>query len=512
MLNTIGSVQNAGAVEAGTRTPVRTGDTRRWAGFSETVATLFGSDRAAPVRYTRPLVAYVGCVGVLALALGALTVRAPSDGPGLALVTVVMFGMAVFSVRSVTGQEHLFTPTSFLGLGLALALGPIGCAGAALAEGLGWALRFRSGAFRLLFNTTQMFLAELAAWACYHELTAVSFGGNLWFGVAGLGAGAALAFVNLGLLAGILQVAIGKPLWAGVKSELPVLPYHLAYGYAAVGFVAVHERFGAGGFTFSLAPVVALQAFLIVAAIRTRAHEEQRSELTDRLVEKSVQVERSYDATLVALTHALDARDKETEGHSRRVVEYTRLVAVQLGITGADLKLLCHGALLHDIGKIGVPDAILHKPEKLTEAEWQIMRRHPEIGAAMVDEVEYLAEARRIILHHHERWDGRGYPLGLRGAQITLGARAFAVADAVDAITQDRPYRRGRSFDEAREELIVHRSSQFDPDAVDAFLALSEDDLFRIAAIRTRVGVDLLTDPGSGTRSPDRHRLIQLVS
>jgi putative nucleotidyltransferase with HDIG domain len=450
-------------------------------------------------------------VAFVAIVTAALTVRAPSDGVGLALLTIAIFAMSVFAVRPVSGQEHTFTATSFLGLGLAVTLGPIGCVGAALAEGVGCTLRFRSGAFRFFFNTTQLFLAGLAAWASYQALMRLPFGGALWFGVAGLGAGGSLAVVNFGLLAGILRIAVGKPFWASMRTELGVLPYHLAYGYAAVGFVALHDRFGSGGFSFSLAPVAALQGFLIVAAVRTRSHEAQRNELTDRLLEKSIQVERSYDATLVALTHALDARDKETEGHSRRVVEYTRLVAVQLDISGDELKLLCHGALLHDIGKIGVPDSILHKPEKLTEAEWQIMRRHPEVGAAMVEEVEYLAEARRIILHHHERWDGRGYPLGLRGAQISQGARAFAVADAVDAITQDRPYRRGRSFDEAREELILHRGTQFDPDAVDAFLALSEEDLFRIAAIRARVTVDLLAD-ADGDRTLERPRLIRLAS
>jgi putative nucleotidyltransferase with HDIG domain len=263
--------------------------------------------------------------------------------------------------------------------------------------------------------------------------------------------------------------------------------------------VALHDRFGPLGFTFALAPVVALQVFLMVLARRTRLHETQRDHLVKEIQAQNIRVERSYDATLIALTHALDARDKETEGHSRRVVEYTRLVAVELGIIGEDLKLLCHGALLHDIGKIGVPDAILHKPGPLTEAEWQVMRRHPEIGALMVEEVEYLTAARRIILHHHERWDGRGYPFGLRGTQISMGARAFAVADTVDAITQDRPYRRGRSFDEAREELVRNRGSQFDPEAVDAFLGLDEAQLQTIAAVRARVGIDLLTNPSVGS-------------
>jgi putative nucleotidyltransferase with HDIG domain len=289
-----------------------------------------------------------------------------------------------------------------------------------------------------------------------------------------------------------VAIASGRPFWRQVRASISIVPYNLCYGYAAIGFTALHDRFSTLGFTFALAPVAALQVFLMVLSRRTRAHEEQRNHLLDQLKAESLRVERSYDATLIALTHALDARDKETEGHSRRVVEYTRLVAVRLGISGETLKVLCHGALLHDIGKIGVPDAILHKPGPLTEEEWQVMRRHPEIGALMVEEVEYLNEARRIILHHHERWDGRGYPLGLRGTQISAGARAFAIADTVDAITQDRPYRRGRSFDEARDELLRHRGTQFDPEAVDAFLSLPLEELVRIAGIRARVGLDVL--------------------
>jgi ribonuclease P protein subunit RPR2 len=131
------------------------------------------------------------------------------------------------------------------------------------------------------------------------------------------------------------------------------------------------------------------------------------------------------------------------------------------------------------------------------------MRRHPEVGALMIADVEYLTEARRILLHHHERWDGSGYPLGLSRLQIPVGARIFAVADAVDAMTQDRPYRRRCSLDEARAEVWRNSGSQFDPDAVAAFMALPERDLLAITAIRSRVGVDLLS-PAGGPAVPPR--------
>ena len=463
---------------------------RAWKRLEELLTQ--GGQPAAPVKYTRPLVAYVGGATLLAIGLAAWQVRRPADGVGVAIVSLAIFLLALFSVRFISGLDTAFSVSTFLHLGLALSAGPFGALAGSLSEGTAIELRYRTGIFRTAFNTSMGFLTNLAAWATYQSLSGLGHGGAVYAGLAGTATGVVHWAVNYGLLSGIVAVATGRPYWRQVCAAISIAPYNLCYGYAAVGYVALHDRFGPLGFTFALAPVAALQVFLIILARRTRIHEEQRDHLLDQLKEESIRVERSYDATLIALTHALDARDKETEGHSRRVVEYTRLVAVKLGIQGEELKLLCHGALLHDIGKIGVPDAILHKPAALTEEEWQIMRRHPEIGALMVEEVEYLAEARRIILHHHERWDGRGYPLGLRGTQISLGARAFSIADTVDAITQDRPYRRGRSFDEAREELLKCRGTQFDPEAVDAFLSLPEEALSEIAAIRARVGLDLL--------------------
>ena len=449
---------------------------------------------APPVQYTGPLVAYVGLIAIVASVLATLLVRRPQDAFGTLLISAAITGMAATSVRSLSGIDLIFGASTFLHLGLSLVAGPAGALAASVGECIGVAVRFRVGAFRSTFNLSQLFLSNLAAWAAFLGVMRLPGSGAVTLAIAGVAAGLANFVVNHTILSGVFAVTSGGGYLGKLRnSMISASPYqHFFYGYAASGFVALVERFGPFGFTFALAPVVALQAFIIVLARRTRLHEEQRSQLLERLREEGIRVQRSYDATLIALTHALDARDKETEGHSRRVVEYTRMVAVRLGIDGDDLKLVCHGALLHDIGKIGVPDAILHKPGPLTEAEWQVMRRHPEIGALMVEEVDYLAEARRIILHHHERWDGRGYPLGLRGRQITVGARAFAVADTFDAITQDRPYRRGRSFDEACEEILHHRGTQFDPDAVDAFLAIPEDALRAVAGIRQRVGLDLL--------------------
>ena len=177
----------------------------------------------------------------------------------------------------------------------------------------------------------------------------------------------------------------------------------------------------------------------------------------------------AYRTTLKALTAALETRDSETHGHSERVVNFSLRLGQELGLSAEQMRSLEFGSLLHDIGKIGVPDAILRKPAKLTEEEWVRMREHPLHGQRILRGIEFLEGAAKVVAQHHERWDGSGYPLGLRGAQIDLNARIFAVADAFDAITSDRVYRAGRSYEAALAELDEHAGRQFDPRVVEAF-------------------------------------------
>ncbi len=174
--------------------------------------------------------------------------------------------------------------------------------------------------------------------------------------------------------------------------------------------------------------------------------------------------------TLLALVAALDAREHETKAHSHRVAEYALSLARSMDLRGDALENTRRGAMLHDIGKIGVSDSILLKPTSLTEPEWAEMRRHPRIGSWILNGIESLRPASEVVLAHHERYDGRGYPQGLKDEDIPLGARIFAVADSLDAITSDRPYHRGRSFEMAREEIAANSGKQFDPQAVDVFL------------------------------------------
>ena len=187
------------------------------------------------------------------------------------------------------------------------------------------------------------------------------------------------------------------------------------------------------------------------------------------------QLRESHAATIEALATALEIRAAETEGHSQRVSLYAVAAARHLGIGGEELEQIRWGSLLHDVGKIGVPDAVLLKPGPLLPEEWAQMKMHPELGARLLRHVPMLASALSIVRFHHERFDGGGYPLGLRGTAIPFGARVFAVADALDAMTVDRPYRRGLSWEQARAEIVRGRGTQFDPVVADAYLEIFHD-------------------------------------
>jgi HD-GYP domain-containing protein (c-di-GMP phosphodiesterase class II) len=184
----------------------------------------------------------------------------------------------------------------------------------------------------------------------------------------------------------------------------------------------------------------------------------------------------AYDHTLEGWSKALELRDQETEGHSRRVTEFTLALAGKLGIQEHELKHIRRGALLHDIGKMGISDQILLKSGPLDEAEWQEMRMHPIYAYRLLSPIPYLQPALDIPYSHHERWDGSGYPLGLKGEEIPLAARIFAVIDVYDALISHRPYRPAWSPGQAKEYLLLNAGILFDPKIVKTFLELAQRD------------------------------------
>ncbi|MGD0115180.1 MAG: HD domain-containing phosphohydrolase, partial [Dehalococcoidia bacterium] len=231
----------------------------------------------------------------------------------------------------------------------------------------------------------------------------------------------------------------------------------------ATGVIAVLRPASADG--FGRAEVTMLEELAGQAAMAI-----EQANLFARVRSYASELELSYDTTLKALSAALDAKDAATEGHSERVARLTVAIAREMQVPEEKLIDVERGALLHDVGKIGVPDEVLRKPATLTRKEWQAMRQHPLLAGALVSKVGFLEGALPILLYHHERYDGGGYPFGLAADRIPVEARVFAVVDAYDAMTSDRPYRKAVSHDEALKEITANSGSQFDPDAVEAFL------------------------------------------
>lgn len=213
---------------------------------------------------------------------------------------------------------------------------------------------------------------------------------------------------------------------------------------------------------------------------------QEQINLYEKCLEK---LNKTYEGTLKALIAALDYRDHATWDHSIRVVAYATAMAEEMGLAQAEQEKLALAGFLHDIGKIGVPDHILLKTTKLLPEEWEAIKRHPEFGYEIIHQIEFLENAADIILLHHEHYDGSGYPLGLKGEKIPLTARIFAVADALDAMTSDRPYRSARSMEEAVSEVRRLAGKQFCPQCVQVLESLGVENLTRIQQCVKKEGV-----------------------
>ena len=277
----------------------------------------------------------------------------------------------------------------------------------------------------------------------------------------------------------------GMELLARVRRRYPNLAFLMATGTEDVRVGVDAMRQGADDYLIKPLQADAVKATLERAFRKKYLEQEVENyhhHLESMVGERTVQVrnaleklEQSYVDTLDALGAAIDLRDSQTAGHSRRVTLYSIKMLIVLNGTPQQLKSTTMAALLHDIGKLATPDAILLKPGPLTREERRIMECHVQIGYDLIKRIPFLADAAEIILAHHERLDGSGYPRGLRGLDIPLGARIFAVADTVDAMTSDRPYRSALPFEDARREVERRAGTQFDPQVANVFLTISKE-------------------------------------
>ncbi len=304
-------------------------------------------------------------------------------------------------------------------------------------------------------------------------------------GVAEAFAALELSTFNMVLTDIVMQDASGIALLDRIHALQPNLPVVMVTAVHDIG-VAI-DAMRRGAYDYLLKPFDRDQLLETVERAlhhrrtleQTESYHQSLEEVvrarTDMLRHAMEDLEHSYDVTLEALGDALDLKDSETEGHSKRVTAYAIALARAMGIPPDEVKIIARGAFLHDVGKMAIPDEILRKPGALTPEEREIMREHCSRGYQMLRKIPFLVGAAEIVFCHQEHFDGTGYPNGLRGREIPIGARIFAVADALDAITSDRPYRAARDFDYAREEILRCSGSQFDPAVVEVFLKIPNE-------------------------------------
>ena len=273
-----------------------------------------------------------------------------------------------------------------------------------------------------------------------------------------------LAFVLIDLRSGWLATGFSLMVYFifGISGDVGMFR-----GFLESSILGAETPFGAGFWFMTWATLAAL----LLPAMTLLDHFYRLQLRTLRAEQRAnTKLALAYDATLGGWARALEVRDQDTEGHSRRVSELTLELARAFGITGDELEQVHRGALLHDIGKIGIPDNILHKPGPLSAEEWEIMRKHPEYAYRLLAPIQFLVPALEIPYCHHERWNGSGYPRQLSGEQIPLSARVFAIADVWDALLSDRSYRKAWSEERARDYIASNAGIQFDPKAVEVFL------------------------------------------
>jgi diguanylate cyclase (GGDEF)-like protein/putative nucleotidyltransferase with HDIG domain len=415
------------------------------------------------------LVASVSVLGILAGVLGWF-LGSSTDLIGL-VALLVLVGIAQALAFEVMDQGSLsvsavgvLAGAALFGPRCALPLAVTICA-------VEWSAR-RSPAHQVLFNIGTLSLAALAAAAVFaatphHELTLT---------VMGVVAGAWYFGVNMGLLSLALSLE-GHERWVGVFRERFewLLPSYLVYGFVG-GVIAIgYHSAGLYALAVFVVPLLLMRKTQAAYLAHTQRSAQKLRQAAETIQTQNISLEQANrllkersTAAMESLSATVDARDSYTAGHSRRVQQLALALGRQLGLSQAELDLLGHAALFHDIGKLAIPDAILLKPASLTHDEWGLMQRHAEEGARIIGRLGFLGDAVPAIRHHHERFDGTGYPDQLQGEEIPLGARIIHVADALDSMLTTRIYRAARPYEEALSELRRATGTQFCPRVVDA--------------------------------------------
>lgn len=498
-------VQDAARLPKGFRAnPVRRDDTTDLPPVTEPLApdrlvrATFEPLAAARPRTDRLLLV----VAALSLAAAAVAVALVPD-PVVVPLTLLFAGLAVgaeWFAESVYGRANSsWAAVPLIALAVHPDTVPLAVVVAGIVAGVGGGLLRGVRARQLFYNGAVLVLATLAAWLLAQPLLEVRGDSLLGAVAVGLLCGAAFFAVDTWLIATAVAVSERLAIFAVWQDDLLwLVPHQLGMGLLGGAMAYAQEGIGTGGTLVLVLPALALHVAQRQFVRRTRDHvielrnlnddmidaNRRTGKLNERLTEALEQVNSGYLVTVESLAASVDVRDGYDGAHPDRLEAYGRRLLEVLAPDLAEDDAVLWGFRLHDLGKCGVPDRVLQKPGPLDDEEWALVRRHPEVGAELVSAAPFLQGARDVILHHHERWDGRGYPYGLSAQAIPFTARLFAVVNAYDAMTSDRPYRRALAQDEALKELVRGAGTSFDPEVVDAFVQIPLEDL---ALIRRQV-------------------------
>jgi putative nucleotidyltransferase with HDIG domain len=446
-----------------------------------------------------PLTLFYAAELAVAAALVALFVPRLQGNVEILALLIVLNVVSEFVPISIYGDSQI-TPGFVLKAAIFVLFGAPGAAVSAPVSPLVSLGQRRVGFSRVLHGWAMLTIVYVAGAEVYAQIAEVNAETFEWSMVGGTFAASLTCFSLSALLVGSENtLRTGHAIADFWQKHSWLAPNYLTLGMIGLSLAAAYMALGLAGILAFVAPMLMMRLSMKLYVDKTKDNVAKLEMQNDALRTANIEVRRvseelrvSYDGTLEALVNALDARDQETKGHSIRVQSYMMDIAREMGVVDGtqDWVDMQRGSLLHDVGKIGVSDSILLKPTKLTDEEWASMRQHPEIGYNMLKQVKFLQGAAEIILCHHERWDGHGYPRGLHEDEIPLGARIFTVVDTFDSMTSDRPYRKALTTLDSLNEIMRCSGSQFDPRVVEAFLDIYEtwvaarEELHRITVVK----------------------------